>query len=464
MGWGFLHQQRRGAVLLTAVVALIALLALAALALDVTRLHVAAQRAQAVADSAALAGVAGLPDVSLARALALEAVAANNAQVPEWPVEVADGDAITYYAPGSTVYDMDGNPVIRLAAYGPPAATPQMELVAYHTHELPAQSVAPSTGIRVARAFAPLLALHEGFRTRHPTHAAAHDPGLDPFLRSAPLSPDGWDRAHEAGAGSRGMASGFQLCCHTPPPTPPGPTCALGVRTCVRVDYAFARVLGLHDGARTRESVAVLGPAGGICAVPIWLSEGSNPGFGQPVDLVYDDMKMRRWEIPPGSFGFLDFSTPGEDWFQQLLRGYNVSDAVRQNAIVGIGDIVRAYTGVNTGKWVAALTDETGSDDGTSRMERAGNPPWGGQSFEDHWATNPRIMLVPVVEYLSGTGNNATFRVDKFAVFWLDGAGKVAGGSNHCIHARFIEFQYSPDAFLEPGAPDSGIYARKLIL
>ncbi|MGD8237883.1 MAG: pilus assembly protein TadG-related protein, partial [Armatimonadota bacterium] len=177
MGWAAFR--RRGSVLPLVTVGLLAILGLTALALDVTRLHVAAQRAQAVADSAALAGVAGLPHFASAQGLALDAIAANNAQAPEWQAELPDGEGITYYGPGSTVYDPDGGALVHL---GSQAA-------------------------------------------------------------------------------------------------------AIGVQTRVRVNYAFAPALGLHEGVRTRGAVAVQGPAGAICAVPIWISEDSNPGYGDPVDL-----------------------------------------------------------------------------------------------------------------------------------------------------------------------------------
>jgi hypothetical protein len=354
---GVSSTRRRGSVLPLVAIGLVALLGAAALALDVTRLHVAAQRAQAVADSAALAGVAGLPDAWTAEAFALEAVDANNAQVPEWYAEVPDGEGIIHYPPGSMIYDPDGGALLQLGS-----------------------------------------------------HARA-----------------------------------------------------IGVQTRVRVDYAFAPALGLQEGSRARKAVAVQGPAGAIAAVPIWISEDSNPGSGQPMDLLYDDLKDVM-DIPPGSFGFLDFSTPGEDWFGQLLRGYGIADEVHDNAIVRVGDIVSAYTGINTGKWVSALANETGGDEGTARLERAAQEPWAGEDFDSHSNINPHIMLVPVVRHESGTGTGAQFLVVSFAVFWLDGVGKVDGGTDKGLNARFIEFQTSPDAYLDAEAPDTGIYAQKLIL
>ncbi|MGD8236929.1 MAG: Tad domain-containing protein, partial [Armatimonadota bacterium] len=349
--------RRRGSVLPLVTVGLLAILGLTALALDVTRLHIAAQRAQAVADSAALAGVTALPQYADAKHLALEAVDVNNTEVPEWQAYVSPGEAITYYAPGSTILGREGEVVMQLGSY----------------------------------------------------------------------------------------------------------TAGIGVEARVGVDYAFAPVLGLQEGSRTRRAVAIQGPAGAIAAVPIWISEDSNPGYGDPVDLVYDDVK-EDGAIPPGSFGFIDFAVPNHDWFGQLLRGYNIADAVHDEAWIHVDDIITAYTGVNTGKWVHALQQETEEYAGTARLERAAQAPWAEETFDVHSTRNPHIMLVPVVQHLYGTGTGATFKVVSFAVFWLDGVGKMAGGSNHCLQARFIEFQPSPEAVLDPEGPDTGIYVRKLIL
>ncbi len=96
--------RRRGAVLATTAVALIALLGVSALAIDITRLHAAAQRAQAVADASAFAGGTELPDPYTSVAAAFSVAAGNVVDHPEWSTTVGNDD-VTYYPPGSTIYN-----------------------------------------------------------------------------------------------------------------------------------------------------------------------------------------------------------------------------------------------------------------------------------------------------------------------------------------------------------------------
>lgn len=418
------HWKRSGAVLVQVTIALIVLLGIAAFALDITRLHVAAQHAQAVADGAALAGVVGLPDFPTGQALAVQTVDGNNwdlsysdasanpNDVPEWYAWVNPNDDVTYYPPGSTISAPDGTVVMQL---GPNA-------------------------------------------------------------------------------------------------------CGIGVRALVRVTYGLARVLGLDEGSRIREAVAVMGPAGSSLPVlPIWLSKATRPDLfpgedfqcpnptclgldgtgpyvgpgefntsgdlvcpacgtlmgpnpGDLVDLVYDDVQAQDpgYELPYGSFGFLDFSTPGEDWFVQLLRGYDVAPEVYDNAWVSIGDSVTAYPGVNAGPWDHALGDEHGQDDGTARLERAENPEndWYLETWDDRDTTrndpDPRIMLVPIVEYDGMQGANATFTVVSFAMMWLEEV--IPTTNEKRIRVRFLEFEEFTGMDMDPNGPDIGIYVRKLIL
>ncbi len=96
-------RRRRGVAMVTVLVGLVALLGVAALTIDLGRTAVAAQRAQEVADAAALAAAAQLPDTDLADSRLADAVSANN-QTRAWP-DVAvnpESDAL-YYAPGESV-------------------------------------------------------------------------------------------------------------------------------------------------------------------------------------------------------------------------------------------------------------------------------------------------------------------------------------------------------------------------
>ncbi len=94
---------RRGIVWVTVGLALVALMGMAALTIDLGRMAVAVQRAQAVADAAAIAAVNQLPNTDLANARLTDAVSANNEANP-WPqVTINAAQDVTYYTSGDEV-------------------------------------------------------------------------------------------------------------------------------------------------------------------------------------------------------------------------------------------------------------------------------------------------------------------------------------------------------------------------
>ena len=93
----WLHGPRSGIVMVTAALSLVALLGVTALTIDLGRLAVATQRAQDVADAAALGAAYQLPNQNEAKTRLSDVVAANNA-ANSWPtVSIApNSDAIFY--------------------------------------------------------------------------------------------------------------------------------------------------------------------------------------------------------------------------------------------------------------------------------------------------------------------------------------------------------------------------------
>ncbi|MFW6155759.1 MAG: pilus assembly protein TadG-related protein, partial [Armatimonadota bacterium] len=89
---------RRGATYVVTVVALPILLGVAALAIDLGLMHLAAQRVQNVADTAALAGATRAADASGSVTAADQTTAANNA-VSAWQVDTT----VTTWGPGDSV-------------------------------------------------------------------------------------------------------------------------------------------------------------------------------------------------------------------------------------------------------------------------------------------------------------------------------------------------------------------------
>ncbi len=86
-----------------AILGLLAMLGLAAVTIDIGRMAMAAQRAQDIADAAAVAGAQGIPDTSTADTRITDIVDANNDAIP-WPEVTVDIDSdVTYYYPGDDV-------------------------------------------------------------------------------------------------------------------------------------------------------------------------------------------------------------------------------------------------------------------------------------------------------------------------------------------------------------------------
>lgn len=89
-----IRDRRAGVTGAWVVVAFLALAGAAAMSIDLGRLAIAAQRAQEVADSAALASATKLPYETPARAAALRTAAANNTDGCGWPVYCSNDDLV----------------------------------------------------------------------------------------------------------------------------------------------------------------------------------------------------------------------------------------------------------------------------------------------------------------------------------------------------------------------------------
>jgi len=359
----------RGGVLVYVILALFALLAIAAFAIDVTRVHLAAQRAQNVADASAYAGGALLPDAAAAKDTALNTAVANNDEEPVWTA-VVDQDDVTHYPPGSSIYRPDGSLITTLGAQ--------------------------TTGLYV--------------------------------------------KAH------------------------------------CTVDFSLASLFGLDSSTPTRYAVVIRGPAKGAYALPIWISRDSEDlvPHGQPVNLVQTDDAFDTDgdgvvdSLPPGSFGFLDMATPGEDWFSQLLSGWDVAEPCMQAAWVELDTTITAYTGMSVGQWTQPLERETGGLAGTARLERAESDATWSQEYYSPYTPdtysddNPRIILVPIVDYLGGTGTNAQYYIVGFAEMWLLDVVNTGGGKG--ITVQFMEWHYSTGGGgeIDPGA-DNGVFVVRQV-
>lgn len=359
----------RGGVLVYVTLAVFALLAMAAFAIDVTRVHLAAQRAQNVADAAAYAGGDLLPDAAAAKDAALKTAAANNAAEPTWTA-VVDPSDVTYYASGSSICRPDGTLITTL------------------------------------------------------------------------------------GSGTTGLF----------------------VKAHCTVEFSLASLFGLDSSTPTRYAAVIRGPAKGAYALPIWISRDSEDLVpeGQPVNLIQRDNAFDTDHdgvpdtLAPGSFGFLDMATSGEDWFSQLLSGWSVAEPCMESAYVELDTTITAYTGMSVGQWQQPLKMETGALAGTARLERAKyDATWSQEYYspdtpDTYSDDNPRIVLVPIVDYLGGTGTNAQYYIVGFAEMWLLDVVNTDGGKG--ITVQFMEWHYSTGGGgeIDPGS-DNGVFVVRQI-
>lgn len=333
---------RRGVVGPYVVLAVVVLMGMAALVVDLGRLTLAAQRAQDIADSAALAGATRLPNQDNARVTALRTIACNNVE-SSWLQVNCSSEDFTFFGPGEVI---------------------------------------------------------EGYG--------------------------------ELGMWSYGVS----------------------VRVRVPVQYTFARIVGVNGAVATRSCTVMRAPSRGVPICTMWIAHTTPLQYGVQQQMLMADGP--HYAEIPGSFGFLQAPAGCTATWDELLRGYPLTDEDIETAVVKLNDSVWGKTGVDVGLYFKALESNS---DGTARMQRATWPKWAGDTFTDFHKDNPRIMLIPLVTYLGGTGSGAEFRIERFGAFWLD---DVQGGQKKII-GRFIEYDL-PGGDVNNDAPfDDRVFATTML-
>ena len=223
----------------------------------------------------------------------------------------------------------------------------------------------------------------------------------------------------------------------------------------VPVAYIFARVVGLEGATSSRSCTVVRMPVGGGPICPMWINYETDYLYGQQQNLLMADGP--HYENIPGSFGWLEPPSGDKNSFSDLLRGYQLPAEMATTNYVSVGDTCNALPGVTVGQWRKAL--ET-APDGLARLERATWEPWAGDTFERLRKRNPRIMIVPMVEYLGGNGANAEFLIHAFGAFWLESVD--SHGQPKSITGRFIQYNM-PGAGGDPLSPETGLWTVKMV-
>jgi Flp pilus assembly protein TadG len=231
---------------------------------------------------------------------------------------------------------------------------------------------------------------------------------------------------------------------------PVGQATRVNVRA--HVPFYFAPALGLSATEVMRYAVCVVAPVtGGIPILPMWITETTPYQYGTSQQLLM--ATGPSYPGIPGNFGWLTPPSGSQD-FNDLLKGYNLSQALLNANVVNIGDTVWGLTGERTGQWQQAL-----QRDSDSRMSRATWAPFTGDTFSNFHKDNPRIMMVPICTYVdsSGSGGNAKFTITKFGVFWLESVAS----SGKSVTGRFIQY-ILPGAAHGGNGSDTGLWTTFL--
>jgi Flp pilus assembly protein TadG len=241
----------------------------------------------------------------------------------------------------------------------------------------------------------------------------------------------------------------------------PGPSYSTITVTAKRtVPYAFFKLLGLTSGVVTATATAQMPEApgcvnctspvptpgsqptvtpGNICSstgqcgiIPIGLDYSTPYAFDQPITLNYG-------QVGPGNWGSLALGGPGGSNLRtNIADGYQGSLAIGQ------------WIDTEPGKAVGPI------DQGFNDRISLAQSDYPGDTFDNHNPANPRVIIIPMVNWNSPNGRSQV-EIMAFAALWVD---SVSGGT---INAHFID-QESFDSTGSSTAPFRGARGRPILI
>lgn len=199
------------------------------------------------------------------------------------------------------------------------------------------------------------------------------------------------------------------------------------------IPYSFATLLGLTTGiisAQATAQVQTIGTAVGI--TPMGVDFQTQYSSGQVVTLMQD-------QVGPGDWGPLALGGTGASNLEQNIEyGYQ--------GPVSVGDEVTTEPGQKAGPIRSAfnfLINEGESEDP-------------GGTFANHTFNDPRVLIVPMVNFSTAQGRSQVL-VMGFAALWL-----VSVDGKDDIQTYFIN-QVAPGSTPDNNAPNYGAYKAVLI-
>lgn len=176
------------------------------------------------------------------------------------------------------------------------------------------------------------------------------------------------------------------------------------------VPYYFGRVLGLTNSPVVVHATATLfgsNSAGG--AMPIGLSTQTTYSFGQPISLHQGQLGA------PGNWDGLALGGSGAaNYSNNLANGYS--------GTISIDQVISSEPGVAAGPTRTGINTRVAN--GLS-VDPAG-------TWSDHTLTDPRVVIVPVVDW-TGCNGSCSLTIKSFAALWITDAD-----SHGTISAVFI--------------------------
>jgi len=227
------------------------------------------------------------------------------------------------------------------------------------------------------------------------------------------------------------------------------------------VPYYVARVLGLTSGIVTTSATAApqfppttlnatapgkvppggdnngangsLCSAAGSCSlIPIGLDVNTHYSNGSQITL-------QQGELGPGNWDLLALGgVGGNNLRTNIANGYN--------SLVSVNDWVTTEPGKKVGPVDQGFQDRL---DAAASVNAAG-------TYSNHSLTNPRVLVLPVVDWEHQNGRSSV-EVKAFATVWLDSYNKGA------VTVHFIS-QVAANSFGSPGAPYFGARGTPILL
>ncbi len=226
------------------------------------------------------------------------------------------------------------------------------------------------------------------------------------------------------------------------------------------VPYYFARVLGMTNA--TMQVSAKAAPEGATQCVGSSTCGGPPPGGGPqlppascnntgdcqviPIGLDHntpysngESIALQQGQVGPGNWDLLALGGTGGN----NLRG-NIADGY--SGLITVGDWVTTEPGKKVGPVDQGFQDRLNA--------AASSDPTG--TYSSHSATDPRVMVLPIVDWEHQNGRKLV-QVDAFATVWLD---SYNGG---VVNVHFIS-QVVANSYGSSSAPNFGGHGHPILI